>query len=219
MWLQHKANWIMNYGKNYPIQLVRRCGFIADSSSSSDHISAFKVKSHVLILINYRFMSHVSTGLNSHFEIYKFERSISAPSFSQISLLSSHWVPLWTFRIKIMNQRPLGKHTSCALGHWCFQSQIWSPPAMAFMDIRQMVTAIVPTITSNGCEATKRPCSLKRRASIVTVTGLSGSPGKREIEKRSSTTQRRKLRWTDAHEILVRSNQNNFSSLWPSYIK
>lgn len=69
-----------------------------------------------------------------------------------------------------------GYRTSCALGHWYFQSQIWSPPVMAFMDMRQMVKAIVPTITSKGWVATNRPCSLKRRVSIVTVTEINGSP-------------------------------------------
>lgn len=134
---------------------------------------------------------------------------------------TEHWrrrlKPVWT---KIINQ-PFKKtlacivcvcvcvpfrppyRTSCALGHWYFQSQSWSPRAMAFMDMRQMVTAIVPTITSKGWEATNRPCNLKRLVSIITVTGLNTSPGDRETENWSSTTHRReqgrKLRWTDAH--------------------
>lgn len=57
--------------------------------------------------------------------------------------------------------------TSSVLGHSKFQPQIWSLPVNMFMDIIQMVRVTVPTITSQGWEATRRPCIRNRRVSMV----------------------------------------------------
>lgn len=57
--------------------------------------------------------------------------------------------------------------TSSVLGQSKFQPQIWSLPVNMFMDIMQIVSVTVPTITSHGWEATRRPCIRKRRVSMV----------------------------------------------------
>lgn len=58
--------------------------------------------------------------------------------------------------------------TSLTLGQ-LFQLHIWLLAGELFMFMRQTVTARVPTITSQGWEATSRPWRRKRRPSIVDV--------------------------------------------------
>lgn len=59
--------------------------------------------------------------------------------------------------------------TSSTLGH-SFQLHICLLAARLFIDTRQTVRTRVPTITSQGWEATSRPWSLNKRANMVSGT-------------------------------------------------
>lgn len=59
--------------------------------------------------------------------------------------------------------------TSSTLGH-SFQLHICRLLDRLFIDTKQTVRAMVPTITSHGWEATTRPWSLNKRANMVEGT-------------------------------------------------
>lgn len=79
-------------------------------------------------------------------------------------------INIWTARTLI--SREVEGFTSCALGQ-SLQLHTWLLAVkLLFMEKRHTVTARVPTITSHGCEATSRPWSLNRRASMI--SGVQG---------------------------------------------
>jgi len=97
--------------------------------------------------------------------------SLISSFFHWFATFIHKWNPLSTAPSN--DARPLVRTSTAALTSWRFghslQLHTWLLTMKLFMDMRHTVTAMVPTITSSGWDATSRPCSLNSRLNMVPV--------------------------------------------------